>query len=148
MSTLVQKPAKAIIFARLSITECKRHENTLEAQVIRAREYCKRNNLEIIYEFLFISGSSSQNYKYRNTIIDFTQKQNEMIALVCDAPDRLKNAFFYLQHWATFYNFSIHYCNERLIVDNANMIEKQNKLDALISASLAYTNVCSHDKKL
>ena len=90
MTKSVQKPAKAVIFARVSSNN-QEEERSLIAQVSRLQEYCKQSNLEVIQECIIIesSGCSEQFTK----VIDYIKEQQEPVALVVDSVDRLQRSF-------------------------------------------------------
>jgi len=120
MTNLVQKPAKAIIFAKVS-SENQADGHSLEAQVYRAQEYCKRNGLEVIQEFR-IAESSGRSEQF-SKVIDYIGKQKEQIALVVDSVDRLQRSFkecSLIDDLRKSKALEIHFCKENFILSDSS----------------------------
>jgi len=92
MTSSKKRPQKAIIFARVS-SKNQEEGYSLIAQVSRMQEYCKRNGLEVVYEFQLIETSISANRAFFCNMIECIKKQEEPIALVVDGIDRLQRSF-------------------------------------------------------
>lgn len=82
----------AVILARVSTRE-QEEGYSIDAQIMRLREYCKRRNFEIIQEFIIIESSTRGERPEFYKMINFIKKQKEQIALVCDKVDRLQRSF-------------------------------------------------------
>lgn len=83
---------KAVILARVSTRE-QEEGYSIDAQIMRLREYCKRKELEIIQEFVIIESSTRGDRPEFYKMINFIKKQKGQIALVCDKVDRLQRSF-------------------------------------------------------
>ena len=106
MTSSVQKPAnrvckaqirrfvstKAIIFARVS-SKNQEEGYSLIAQVSRMQEYCKRNGLEVVYEFQLIETSTSADRAFVFNMLECIKNQEEPIALVVDSVYRFQRSF-------------------------------------------------------
>lgn len=82
----------AVILARVSTRE-QEEGHSIEAQLIRLREYCKRKELEVIQEFVIIESSTRGERPEFYKMISFIKRQKGQVALVCDKVDRLQRSF-------------------------------------------------------
>lgn len=82
----------AVIFARVSTAD-QTDGHSIEAQLVRLREYCQRKGLNIIKEFSIVESSTRGNRKQFHAMLDYCLKQKECIALVADAVDRVQRSF-------------------------------------------------------
>lgn len=82
----------AVILARVSTRE-QEEGHSIEAQLIRLREYCKRKDLNILQEFVIIESSTRGERPEFHKMIKFIKKQKGKVALVCDKVDRLQRSF-------------------------------------------------------
>ena len=92
MTSSKKRPQKAIIFARVS-SKNQEEGYSLIAQVSRMQEYCKRNGLEVIYEFQLIETSTSADRAFFYNMLECINNQEEPIALVVDSVYRLQRSF-------------------------------------------------------
>ncbi len=83
---------KAIILARVSTKE-QEDGHSLAAQKQRLAEYCQRKNLNVIRVFEIVESSTQGDRKDFREMLEFAQKQGEMIAIVADAVDRVQRGF-------------------------------------------------------
>lgn len=83
---------KAVILARVSSKE-QEHGHSIDAQLMRLREYCKRQKLEIISEYSITESSTRGERKKFKEMLSFCKKQKQQVALVVDAVDRIQRSF-------------------------------------------------------
>jgi len=83
---------KAVILSRVSTKE-QEEGHSINAQLNRLRDYCKRKDLNIIREFTIIESSTRGERPDFYKMIDFIKAQKEKVALVCDKVDRLQRSF-------------------------------------------------------
>ncbi len=86
------KAKSAVILTRVSTRE-QEEGYSIDAQVHRLREYCKRKNLRIIETFRIIESSTICHRKQFMEIIKFAKKQKEPVAIVADKVDRIQRSF-------------------------------------------------------
>lgn len=88
--------AKAVIFTRVSSKE-QEEGHSLNAQLKRLQEYCKKFNLDIIEEFEVSESSTIGDRKKFHEMIKFVQSESKKvksrIGLVVDSVDRLQRSF-------------------------------------------------------
>ena len=85
---------KAILIARVSTEEQKEAGNSLPAQEIRLKNYCKRKNLEIINTFSFDESAYKNQRNEFDNILDFVLQQKNKVAVCFDKVDRLSRNVF------------------------------------------------------
>lgn len=83
---------KAVILTRVSTKE-QEEGHSLAAQNTRLIEYCKRKNLDVVKSFEIIESSTRGGRKKFREVIDFCLSQNETVALIADAVDRVQRSF-------------------------------------------------------
>lgn len=87
---------KAVIFTRVSSKE-QEEGYSLNAQLKRLQEYCKKTGLEVVREFEVSESSTIGDRKKFHEMIKFVQsesrKAKSIIALVVDSVDRLQRSF-------------------------------------------------------
>lgn len=83
---------KAVILARVSTKE-QEDGHSINAQTQRLREYCQRKNLRVIRTFELVESSTRGERKEFKAMLEFVQNQNETIAIVADAVDRVQRGF-------------------------------------------------------
>lgn len=148
MTKSVQKPAKAIIFARVS-THIQKTGHSLDAQVHRAREYCKQSNLEVAGEFLLCDTSTSVSRKFFLGMIEFIKEQKEPIALVCDKAGRLQRSVFDIQNIAKLVNANklcLHFIDTGKLDNDSNSAQVLLHRMSVVLAN-AYTDRISNNAK-
>ena len=84
---------KAVIFARVSTQEQEADGHSIDAQIAKLKEYCNRNDLEVIKEYEVVESSTRGERPEFYKMIDFVNAQKGQIALVCDKVDRLQRSF-------------------------------------------------------
>ena len=82
----------AVILARVSSRE-QENGHSIDAQIMRLREYCARLGLPIIKEFVITESSTRGERKKFNDMLKFCKKHKRKIAIVADAVDRIQRGF-------------------------------------------------------
>ncbi len=80
---------KAIVMARVSSAE-QADNYSIPSQLKALREYCERQDLEIIKEYELVESSTRGDREEFYKMIDFAKEQNEIIAIVSYAVDRFQ----------------------------------------------------------
>src|SRR5262249_17307001 len=83
---------KAIILARVSTKE-QEEGHSIAAQRQRLQDYCTRKELDVARVFELVESSTRGERREFATMLDFAKAQNETIAIVADAVDRLQRSF-------------------------------------------------------
>ncbi len=83
---------KAIIWARVSTQEQARESYSVDGQVVRLTEYCKRNGFNIIETFRVAESSSKDEKKEFNRMINLAKARRNKVAIVVDKVDRLNRS--------------------------------------------------------
>lgn len=86
------KAISSVILTRVSTRE-QEEGYSIDAQIHRLQEYCKRKNLRVIETFKIIESSTICHRKQFMEIIKFAKKQKEPIAIVADKVDRIQRSF-------------------------------------------------------
>lgn len=89
---MVSEENKAIIFTRISTSE-QETGYSIDAQVERLEEYCRRKNLTVIDILKIIESSTRGERAEFHKMIKTIKKQQGCIAIVCDKVDRLQRSF-------------------------------------------------------
>ncbi len=85
---------KAVLLARVSTEEQKEAGNSLPAQVFRLKNYIEKNpKLTLEKEFTFDESAYKESRAKFDDVVEFIEKQKEIIALCCDKVDRLARDF-------------------------------------------------------
>lgn len=85
---------KAVLLARVSTEEQKEAGNSLPAQVFRLKNYIEKNpKLTLEKEFTFDESAYKESREKFDDVVEFIEKQKEIIALCCDKVDRLARDF-------------------------------------------------------
>lgn len=135
---------KAVILARVSTKEQEEEGISLDAQIDRLREYCKRKGLEVIKEVELTESSTQGKRKGFYEAFDFIKEQECKIAVVVDAVDRLQRGFKetpMLNDLVTEGRVELHFCRENIIIDE-NSTSSQ-KLHWDLSVLMAKSYVCA-----
>ncbi len=163
MTKSVQKPANrvckaqirrfvstnAIIFARVSSTN-QADGHSLIAQVCRMQEHCKRNGLEIIYEFRLIETSTSADRAFVFNMLECIKNQEEPIALVVDGVDKLQRSFKeipILEELRIASKVSIHFLRENQVLDKKSHSAQLMAYQMFVLMATAYANSISDNVK-
>lgn len=83
---------KAIILARVSTRE-QEEGYSIDAQINRMQEYCRRKGLEVLRSFTIIESSTNGDRKHFMEMIAFAKQQRTTIAIVADKVDRIQRSF-------------------------------------------------------
>lgn len=83
---------KAVILARVSSRE-QEHGHSIDAQLMRLRDYCNKHNLDVINEYSITESSTRGDRKKFKEMLAFCKKQKQQVALVVDAVDRIQRSF-------------------------------------------------------
>lgn len=83
---------KAVILARVSSAN-QEDGQSLADQKDNLKEYCIRKKLEVIRIFEFVESSTRGDRKKFHEMLDFVKAQNETIAIVAYAVDRVQRSF-------------------------------------------------------
>jgi len=84
---------KAIIFARVSTQE-QEQGHSIDAQIVKMKNYAEKHNLAIIKEFSIIESSTRGERPEFYKMIEFVNSQKGQISLICDKVDRLQRSFY------------------------------------------------------
>lgn len=83
---------KAVILARISTRE-QEQGLSIEAQTKQLKDYCLRNNLEVLKVYEIVESSTRGERKEFSQMIEFIRSQKETVVLVADAVDRFQRGF-------------------------------------------------------
>lgn len=83
---------KAIILARVSTKE-QEEGHSIAAQSQRLADYCARKSLQVVRTFELVESSTRGERKDFVAMLEFAKAQNETMAIVTDAVDRLQRSF-------------------------------------------------------
>ena len=83
---------KAVILARVSTKE-QEEGHSIAAQRQRLVDYCARKGLNVVRVFELVESSTRGERREFVAMLDFAKAQNETIAIVADAVDRLQRSF-------------------------------------------------------
>ena len=109
---------KAIILARVSSKD-QEENNSIPAQIRRARDHAVRSGLEVINEYPLTESSSKANRTKFNEIIKQIRYSKEPIALIVDTVDRLQRGFresVLLDRLRKDGSLELHFMRENLII--------------------------------
>ena len=149
MTKSVQKPAKAIIFARVSSVEQK-DNNSLDAQIFKMKEYCIKKNYEVIKEIKLVESSTRGEREHFYEMINFIKKQEEPIALIVDSVDRLQRSFKevpILEELRVANKVSIHFLREKQVLDKKANSAQLMAYQMFVLMATAYANSISENAK-
>ncbi len=120
MPTMNTERMKAVILARVSTRE-QEQGYSIDAQDSRLREYSERKELKVIKVFRIIESSTRGARKDFMDMIEFIKEQDEPIALVADAVDRVQRSFkesVLLDELRKQGKIEIHFFRENLVLNN------------------------------
>ncbi len=83
---------KAIILARVSTRE-QEEGYSIDAQINRLQDYCKRKNLEVLKTFTIIESSTNGDRKQFMEMVAFAKRHRMTVAIVADKVDRVQRSF-------------------------------------------------------
>lgn len=110
---------RCIIVARVSTEEQMREGQSIPAQLARAREYVKRNNLVIKSEYQFNESSLKDQRTKFEEVIKEIKNSKEKVALVVETIDRLQRSFkesVLLDELRKQDRIEIHFIRENLVI--------------------------------
>jgi site-specific DNA recombinase len=140
---------KAVIFARVSTTEQEQDGQSIESQVVKLREYCKKNNLEIIKEFEIVESSTKGHRPKFLEMLDFVKSQKGKIALIIDKVDRLQRSILdvpKIDALVSTNKVSLHFLDIGRLDNDSNASQKAFYRMAVVFAN-AYTDAISENVK-
>ena len=150
MTKSVQKPAKAVIFARVLTQEQAQEGYSVDIQVHRLQEYCKRNNFEIVKAIKLIESSTRGEREQFHEMINFIKTQKEPIALIVDSVDRLQRSFKeipILEELRVANKVSIHFLREKQVLDKKANSAQLMAYQMFVLMATAYANSISENAK-
>jgi len=140
---------KAVIFARVSTQEQETDGHSIDAQIAKLREYCKKNNLTIIKEFEVVESSTKGDRPEFNLCLDFIRSQKEKVALICDKVDRLQRSILdipKLEELRTKEKVVIHFLDIGKLDGDSNSQQKAFYRMSVVMAN-SYTDAISDNVK-
>ncbi|HHS2948414.1 TPA: recombinase family protein [Legionella pneumophila] len=140
---------KAVIFARVSTQEQEQDGHSIGAQINKLRDYCVRNDLQVIKEFEVVESSTRGDRPEFYKMIDFVKRQKSTIALVCDKVDRLQRSFTelpILDKLRRENKISLHFLDIGKLDSEANSQQISFYQMSVVMAN-AYTNAISDNVK-
>ena len=140
---------KAIIFARVSTQEQETDGHSIDAQIAKLREYCKKNNLIVIKEYEVVESSTKGERPEFNLCLDFIRSQKEKVALVCDKVDRLQRSILdipKLEELRTKEKVVIHFLDIGKLDGDSNSQQKAFYRMSVVMAN-SYTDAISDNVK-
>lgn len=141
---------KAVILARVSTKEQEEEGISLDAQIDRLREYCKRKGLEVIKEFELTESSTQGKRKGFYEAFDYIKKQECRIAVVADAVDRLQRGFKetpMLNDLITAGKVELHFCRENIVIDENATSSQKLHWDLSVLLAKSYVSSLSDNVK-
>lgn len=140
---------KAVLFARVSTQE-QTQGHSIEAQIERLREYCKRKNLTILKEFAIVESSSMGERKEFKEVIEFIRLQKTQIALVAEAVDRIQRGFresVLLSDMVSLGQLCLHFNKEGLVINKDSNPSEILRWDFSVLGAKSYALDISHNTK-
>ena len=144
-----QEVTEAVIFARVSTIEQSTEGQSIEAQITKMRDYCKKNNFTVIKEFEVIESSTKGERPEFNVCLDFIRSQKEKVALVCDKVDRLQRSILdipKLEELRTKEKVVIHFLDIGKLDGDSNSQQKAFYRMSVVMAN-SYTDAISDNVK-
>lgn len=83
---------KAVILSRVSTRE-QEEGYSIEAQLDRLREYCRKKNLRVVKEFVVVESSTKGERRKFMEMIAYVKKHRQPVAIVADKIDRIQRSF-------------------------------------------------------
>ena len=140
---------KAVILARVSSKE-QEEGHSLDAQINRLQEYCRRKELNVINTFTIVESSVIGSRKAFNQMLDFCKKQKQTIALVADAVDRVQRSFkdsIALQELINKKVIELHFYREGMIINTESKSSDIMRWDFSVMAAKSYVLQLSENVK-
>ena len=131
---------QAVIFARVSSREQELGQS-IEAQLKNLREYCKRNDFNIIKQFSITESSTKGDRKKFVEMLNFVKQQPSKIIIVADCVDRIQRSFresIELGDLADKNKIEIHFVRENLIISADSNTSDRMRWDFSVMAAKAY----------
>ncbi|MBL0725524.1 MAG: recombinase family protein [Alphaproteobacteria bacterium] len=148
-STNVKCPQKAIIFARVS-SQAKQEGCSLDAQIHRLQEYCKRKEFDVVKEFQLVESSTTEDRKCFIKMTDFINQQEGKVDLICDAVDRLQRNFKevpILEELRIKGKLTLHFLRENQVLDKKANSAQLMAYQMFVMISTVYANSISDNVK-
>lgn len=121
------KYMEAIIFARVSTQEQAQEGYSVDGQVVRLTEYCKKHNFNIIETFRVAESSSKDEKKEFNRMINLAKTRKSKVAIVVDKVDRLNRSVKdlpKLEELMTSQKAELHFLDIGRLDSEANTVQK------------------------
>lgn len=131
---------QAVIFARVSSREQELGQS-IEAQLKNLREYCKRNDFNIIKQFSITESSTKGDRKKFVEMLNFVKQQPSKMIIVADCVDRIQRSFresIELGDLADKNKIEIHFVRENLIISADSNTSDRMRWDFSVMAAKAY----------
>ena len=115
--------------------------HSLAAQQARLLDYCKRKNLEIIKMFEIVESSTRGGRKLFRQMLDFCRNQDETVAIVADAVDRVLRGFsdsILLSDLIRENKIELHFYRESMIIGKNASATDILRFDFSVMAAKAY----------
>ena len=140
---------KAVIFARVSTQEQEQDGHSIDAQLVKMREYCKKNDLIIIKEYSIVESSTKGERPEFNKCLQFIREQKTKVALVSDKVDRLQRSILDVPKIDQLVNANklcLHFLDIGKLDNDSNSAQKAFYRMAVVFAN-AYTDAISDNVK-
>ena len=140
---------KAVIFARVSTQEQETDGHSIDAQLVKMREYCKKNDLIIIKEYSIVESSTKGERPEFNKCLQFIREQKTKVAIVSDKVDRLQRSILDVPKIDQLVNANklcLHYLDIGKLDNDSNSAQKAFYRMAVVFAN-AYTDAISDNVK-
>jgi len=131
---------KAIILARVSTEEQKEAGNSLPAQIVRMKNYCKQKGFQVVKELSFDESAYKTKRNDFDKIIDYIKQSKEKMIVCFDKVDRFSRNVFdkrvaSLNEMALTNKIELHFTSDNLVI-NSEMTANSNFMFS-INLSLA-----------
>lgn len=140
---------KAVILARVSTAE-QEEGHSVDAQVERLREYCKRRNLDVVQVFRIIESSTNGKRKEFYAMLDYVNAHREIVAVVVDAVDRMQRSFkesIILQELVKREKVELHFIREGNVIGRNSTSSDILRWDFAVMMAKAYVAALSDNVK-
>lgn len=143
---------KAIILARVSTEEQKEAGNSLPAQIFRLKSYIeKKDDLELKKEFTFDESAFKDTREKFDEVVEYIEKQKEVIAFCCDKVDRLARDFLVglpkIEKLRREGKIELHFPSDNLILHKDSPATDLFHFNIAVSLAQYYSNAISDNTK-
>lgn len=150
----IEKCKQAVMLARVSSRKQERGAS-LDAQVERIEEYCKKNNFSIIEPtpkaFVFTESSTRGGRKKFKEMIEFIEKQKHKTAIVVHTLDRLQRGFeecTKIKQLLKNDKIEVHFIQEALVLDKFSSDDDFTRYEfGILSARVYITSMNKNVKR-